>query len=131
MLPKTLFSAAIASLTGACLLTGCVSSFTRFYEPAANARGPAAAAAAAPQFKWSSDPVSDGKELAGEGYTLIGTSSFIGSNFHDQYVDQEQAMTQGVSVGAAVVLLQVDLSDVVAGGCCVRLFASYWSAGQP
>ncbi|MGP8035629.1 MAG: hypothetical protein ACLPQ6_15985 [Steroidobacteraceae bacterium] len=129
MLPKAFCNALLSSLIGACVLTGCASSFARFYEPASSVRGPPIAP---PRFEWSSDPDKDGQQLARQGYALIGTSSFVGSNFHDSLVDQDQAVTQGIKVGAAVVLLRIDLNDVVAGGCCVRLFASYWAvSGQP
>jgi hypothetical protein len=127
MLPKAFCIALLSSLIGACLLSGCASSFTRFYEPASSVRG---SPASPPRLEWSRDPDKDGQHLAQQGYMLIGTSSFVGSNFHDALVDQDQAVTQGMRVGAAMVLLQLDTNDAVAGGCCIKVFASYWAAGS-
>jgi len=74
----------------------------------------------------SRNPDMDARELAQEGYALIGTSYFITGQLDGSFYKGE-AMTQGMKVGAAVVLLQVDYTDVLADGCCARVFASYWA----
>lgn len=130
MLPKASFRAFVASLIGACLLAGCMSPFARFYDPAASSHAGAAAAQGAPRFQWSRNPDGDGQQLAQQGYVLIGTSSFIGAGFtYDGYY-KVQAVTQGASLGAALVLLDADYNNVVSDGCCVRVFASYWAQGS-
>jgi len=71
-------------------------------------------------------PDVDAKQLAQEGYALLGTSYFISGQLDGSFY-KDQAMTQGMKVGAAVVLLQVDYTDVLADGCCARIFTSYWA----
>jgi hypothetical protein len=129
MLPKAFISALIPSLIGACLLTGC-SPFARFYQPAANSHGPAVSPQTAPSFKWSRDPAADSEQLSRQGYVLIGTSSFVGATFTYDLFYKDQAVTQGMKLGAALVLLQADYNNAVSDGCCVRVFASYWAHGS-
>ncbi|HEV2228174.1 MAG TPA: hypothetical protein VGR86_04395 [Steroidobacteraceae bacterium] len=122
------FNAPIAGLMGMCLLTGCASPFASFYEPAPH--GSPVTRQATPFFEWSHDPDGDGKLLAREGYVLIGTSSFSAVTLADDAWFKAQAVTEGMRLGAAVVLLQADSTDVLADGCCLRLFASYWGAAD-
>lgn len=123
--------ALIVSFGAGCLLTGCASPFEEFYKPAPNSRGTAVAPHASPVLIQSRYPDIDAKQLAQEGYALIGTSYFITGQLatgplEDSFYEL-QAMTEGTKVGAAIVLLQFDYSSVLADGCCARVFASYWA----
>jgi hypothetical protein len=131
MLSKVMLSALMSALAGACLLTGCATSFQRFYEPVPNSGALLATPEATPLFEWSRDPGNDARLLTREGLVLIGTSSFIATTFTPDPSYADQAVTQGIKVGAAVVLLQEDSSDLVADGCCVTLNASYWVWAAP
>jgi len=115
MVQKTLFSALLASLIGSCLLTGCATPFEKSYKPAVSPSGSPVTPAATPPLVrsrdpvllWSRDPAGDGERLAQDGYVLIGTSSFDGAIDSQYAVD---ATIQGKKVGAAVVLLKVELA---------------------
>ena len=110
-------------------LTDCTNPFVLFYEPAKNSHGSPIAPQATPLFKWSRDPQSDGNQLMREGYALLGVSSFITCQDVSSYKDQ--AATQGMKVGAAVVVLQVDSTDVVWNHLrTMSVAASYWAEPQ-
>ena len=126
MLHKALFSALLASVIGSCLLTGCATPFERFYKPAASANGSRVIPPATPLLVPSRDSEGAGEQLAREGYALVGSSYFITGQNDDSFY-KDQAITQGMKVGAAVVLLQVDYTNVRADGCCARVSASYWA----
>jgi hypothetical protein len=131
MLCKVLSSAMIVSLIGATLLTGCASEFELSYKPAKTSHRAPVASAATPVLIHSRYPDIDAKQFAREGYALIGTSDFFTGQlstgpFEDSFY-KDQAITQGMKIGAAIVLLQVDYTDVLGDGCCARVFASYWA----
>lgn len=139
-----LLTAIIVSFGSTCFLQGCASGFARFYKSASANSAPLAVAPATPQLVWSRDPGRDGKQLAQQGYLLIGTSSFrtVGDPWYEK-----EAVEQGKKVGAAVVLLSVNwglarygypsyqqgYADADAPGADVpaihAYFASYW--GEP
>ena len=79
-------------------------------------------------FKFSLNPDADGKQFARDGYVLIGTSSFLG-NSANLLTYKAQATTQGMKVGAAVVLLHLDYTGFLggAGGYEATVVASYWA----
>jgi len=104
---KASLSALIVILIGSCLLAGCASPLERAYSSARIHHGSQAAPRAYPQLLWSRDPDGDGKRLAQEGYVLIGTSSSDGAI--DLSYTQD-AVIQGKKVGAAIVLMKVELT---------------------
>lgn len=123
---KAMFNGLIPSLVGACLLTGCASGFARFYNSAPNTHASPVTQQASPLLKDSDNLNRDGEQLAREGLVLIGTSSFVTSSTDPQMYTQ--AMTHGMKVGAGVVLLHVDYTDVAGDdSCCIRVLASYWA----
>lgn len=130
MLQKTrhravLLIALIVSLAGACLLTGCASVYVRFYEPAPNSPGSPVTPEASPLYTYSRNPDRDGKQLAREGYVLIGTSCFLGEadpRTPDRSYAGKQAMRQGMKLGTAVVMQHFNSATF---GYWV--FTSYWA----
>jgi hypothetical protein len=119
------------SFGGGSLLTGCASPFDQFYSPAPNSPGTPVASHATPVVIQSRYPDIDARQLAREGYALIGTSSFITGQLatgpHDDSFYERQAMAEATKIGAALVLLQVDYTSVLGDGCCAKVFASYWA----
>jgi len=130
MLTKLASRTLPAGLAGALLLCGCASPFALFYDPARHAHPAAAVQQAEPVLELSRDPDADGRRLAQEGFVLIGSSFFFGSALTDHLMYRTEAVAQGMKLGATLVLLDADYNDVVADGCCVRLFASYWTAAD-
>lgn len=125
-LSKALFTGSIPSLACACLVTGCASGFARFYDPAPNTHPSPVTQQASPLLKDSHNLNRDGEQLAREGFVLIGTSSFVTNSVDPQIYTQ--AMTHGMKVGAGVVLLHVDYTDVAGEDtCCIRVGAAYWA----
>lgn len=138
MLPKALSSVLIGSLIGSCLLTGCESNYERFYKPARVSHGSVIAPPATPLVVRVLDPQSAGKQLAQKGYVLIGTTSFTGA-FDLEFV--QKAAAQGKRVGAAVVLLKVEVDTFRDAGYVAYLqfdphngnyfvgtyYATYWA----
>ncbi len=112
-------------------LTGCASLFARYYEPEGTPPVSSVVAAVTPLYLESQDLEVDAQQLEREGYVLIGASRFItGQLFPGPIEDsfyKDQAIAQGVKVGAAIVLLHVDASNVTIDGCCEKVVASYWA----
>ncbi|HEV2472683.1 MAG TPA: hypothetical protein VGS41_08470 [Chthonomonadales bacterium] len=99
-------------------LCACAGEYARYYEPAPH--GSLVPSQGSPLFKYSRNPDRDGKQLAREGYVLIGSSCFLaGSPVPSMY---QQAMTQGMKVGAAVVLLHIHFTPED-----WWVFTSYWA----
>jgi PDZ domain len=101
------------------LLAGCATSgFEKFY----NALPGSETVASNPMYEkppttpklymYSSDPKSDAKHLAEDGYVMIGTSSFFGPSKNGK---QSLAIEQGKKVGAAVVMLNSTYKDTLTG----------------
>jgi hypothetical protein len=136
MLQKTRYRAlllvALTSLGGSLFLTGCASSpFAMFYDPASNRHSTPVTSHATPVLIQSRYPDVDAKQLAREGYALIGTSQFVTGQLatgplEDSFY-RNQAVAEGTKVGAAIVLLHVDYTSELADGCCASVFASYWA----
>ncbi len=126
----------VMCLVGLCggfgALTGCTSLFARYYEPRATAPVSSVVASRPPLFLDTQNPEADARQLEREGYVLIGASRFItGQLFSGPIEDsfyKDQAIAQGVKVGAAIVLLHVDASNVIIDGCCEKVVASYWAS---
>jgi len=135
--PLNRLLALIAGLGSLYLLTGCANEFARFYKPAPADYGQLIVAPATPQLLWSGHPDADAKQLAEAGYVLIGTSSFHGGP--DPQCEKE-ALAQGKSVGAAIVLLKVEFGFMGSHGrhmaqvdepATGEFFASYWGRTTP
>src|ERR1700691_1412057 len=92
-----------------CLLSGCASGFAKFYTPDPNAQAIAKLPNVLPPpktpqlFLHSDDVQADAKRLREDGYIYIGSSSFYGPANRS---NEQQAIAQGQSVGAAIVLFK-------------------------
>ena len=147
----------VVSLISSCVLGGCGNPFERFYKPTTST-GTLVTPPTSPLFAWSQDLDGDGKQLAQNGYVLIGTSWFQSPPFDGlecQYLtdrpwwwsecglsEAEAAVAQGKRVGAEYVLLKVKFSAWEPCGVpgpimCPTLMpppiwsASYWAKTDP
>jgi hypothetical protein len=120
------FFAVVVGLGGSCLFTGCASYFQTTYKPAPARSGPLVAPPATPGFAWSTDLDRDGKQLAQQGYMLLGTSHYDHST--DLRFAGELAVAQGKRVGAAGCIYSCDVAFSHPIG---PFFASYWAKAAP
>jgi hypothetical protein len=106
------FGAALA------LLMGCANGFEKYYRPAPPATLVVATPLLAPPppvpavYIHSADIHADAQRLQEDGYVFIGESSFYGPANRS---NQDQAVTQGKKVGAAVVLFKSEYMDTRSG----------------
>lgn len=100
-------------------LCACASEYALYYEPVLH--GSLVPPQRSPLYKYSVHPDRDGKQLAREGYVLIGTSCFLGGRSPEEIM---QAMRQGTKVGAAVVMQRFHYQGEALD---YWVFTSYWA----